>query len=341
MQAELKGLSPELAEAVGAHLMMAMQLIDDDPELAHRHAEAARRRASRLPLVREASAETAYAAGLYDEALAQYKTLRRMTGSPDVIPVMVDCLRAAGRYRDALELAREGMKEVVTPSMRLELIIVTAGVRVDMGERDEALRLLRREVESPSIRQPRLARARLLYAFADLLAQSGDRENAYRGFAQAARLDPDGTTTGALDRLDEFDGLVLDLDEDDLDDESGEPGEDDPGEEPGEDDRDDVVDDADEDTGPRETADGGEATVSGETGGRDADTAIVVGGADEIRGVGTDESHADPQDVAPAEEVGEPDEPDVVFAVVADGIEEIAPKADELAAEPGAEEAAA
>jgi hypothetical protein len=35
-------------------------LIDEDPELAYRHAEAARRRAARLPVVREAAAETAY-----------------------------------------------------------------------------------------------------------------------------------------------------------------------------------------------------------------------------------------------------------------------------------------
>jgi len=212
MRAELKSLDLETAREVGAYLMTAGQLIDTDPELAYRHAEAARRRAARLPITREATAETAYAAGLYEEALSQYKTLRRMTGSPDLIPVTVDCLRAVGKYRDALELADEGTREIEDPSMRIELLIVTAGVRVDMGQREEAMRLLRREIDKPTVRHPRLAQARLLYAYSDLLAQSGDMANARRGFAMAARLDPEGETA-ALDRLDEMDGLVLDLDE--------------------------------------------------------------------------------------------------------------------------------
>jgi len=74
------------------------------------------------------------------------------------------------------------------------------------------MRLLRREIDHPTVRHPRLAQARLLYAYSDLLAQAGDMANARRGFAMAARLDPDGTTA-ALDRLDEMDGIVLELDE--------------------------------------------------------------------------------------------------------------------------------
>jgi len=221
MKAELRGISADMAEIVGAHLMMAGQLIDEDPELAYRHAEAARRRAGRLPITREASAETAYAAGKFEEALTQYRALRRMTGSPDVIPVMVDCLRALGKYREALTLVDEGNHQITDPAMRVELVIVTAGLRVDMGERDEGMRLLRREVERPSGPQPRLAKARLLYAFADLLATAGDVQNAYRGFAQAASLDPD-QTTAALDRLDEMDGLVLEVDETEFADEDDE-----------------------------------------------------------------------------------------------------------------------
>jgi len=212
MRAELKGLSADMAEVVGAYLMMAGQLIDSDPQAAYLHAEAARRRAARLPIVREAAAETAYAAGLYEEALSQYRTLRRMTGSSDSVPVMVDCLRALGKYREALELAGQGMPEITDPAMRLELLIVTAGVRADMGQREEGMRLLRREIEYPTGRHPRVAKSRLLYAFSDLLAQAGDMENARRGFAQAASLDPEGATA-ALDRLDELDGFVFDLDE--------------------------------------------------------------------------------------------------------------------------------
>jgi len=216
MKAELKGLSAQMAEVVGAHLMMARYLIDSDPAEAYRHAEAARRRAARLPITREASAETAYAAEMYEQALAQYRALRRMSGSDDSIPVMVDCLRALGKFREGLDLAEEGMRVVQDPAMRVELFIVLAGLRVDMGQRDEGIRLLRSEIERPTVRHPRAAQARLLYAYADLLDAAGDKAGAYHAFGLAASFDPDGMTA-ALDRLDKMDGLVLDLDEDGLD----------------------------------------------------------------------------------------------------------------------------
>lgn len=212
MKAELKSLPAGIADIVAAHLWAAGELIDDDPELAYRHAEAARRRAARLPIAREASAETAYAAGLYEQALTQYRALRRMTGSDDYLPVMADSLRALGRYRDALDVVAEGERANLEPAMAVELLIVQAGIRWDMGQPDEAMRLLRTELDRPRLRHPRLAQARLLYAYADLLDQSGDRAGAYRGFSAAASLDPDQTTS-AMERLDEMDGVTFEIDE--------------------------------------------------------------------------------------------------------------------------------
>ena len=58
VRAELRSLPKDLAEIVAGHLVVAGQLVDEDPELAYAHAEAARRRAARLPIVREAAAET-------------------------------------------------------------------------------------------------------------------------------------------------------------------------------------------------------------------------------------------------------------------------------------------
>lgn len=101
VRAELRGLPQDLADIIAAHLVVAGRLIDTEPELAYAHAEAARRRAARLPIVREAAAETAYAAGHYDVALSEYRALRRMTGMADFLPVMADCERALGRPQAA------------------------------------------------------------------------------------------------------------------------------------------------------------------------------------------------------------------------------------------------
>jgi hypothetical protein len=211
IKAELKGLPLELADAVAAHLWAAGELVDTDPELAFRHAEAARRRAARLPITREASAETAYAAEKYDEALTQYKALRRITGSDDYLPVIADSYRALGKHREALATIEEGKKADLDPSMAVELLIVQAGIRDDMGQRAEALRLLRNEIERPTLRHPRVAQARLLYAHADLLSQEGDMEGARKGFLAAASLDTDANTS-ALERLDEMDGATFEID---------------------------------------------------------------------------------------------------------------------------------
>jgi hypothetical protein len=82
VRAELRSLPKELAEIVAAHLVVAGRLVDDDPG---RHMPMLRplaRRAARLPIVREAVAETAYAAGLYDVALTEFERAAMNAGLP-------------------------------------------------------------------------------------------------------------------------------------------------------------------------------------------------------------------------------------------------------------------
>ncbi len=224
VRAELKSLPKELAAIVGAHLVAAGELIEADPESAYAHAEAAKRRAARLPIAREALAETAYAAGHFDVALTEFRALRRMTGSPDYLAVLADCERALGRPDAALRLVREGEQAVKDPALLVELRIVQAGARADSGQRAEALRLLSAEIESPRGVVPKPAQARLRYAYAALLLEQGDRDAAEEWFTAAERIDPEGTD--ALDRLDELNGVVLitDFDDEETDDEETDEG---------------------------------------------------------------------------------------------------------------------
>jgi tetratricopeptide (TPR) repeat protein len=230
VRAELRGLSAERAEEVGAHLLMAGRLIDTDPVLAHAHAEAARRRAARLPITREAAAETAYAAGDYTAALAEFRALRRMRGGDEYLPAMADCERALGRHQAALKLIKEGLAANPEVPQLVELRLVEAGTRVDTDRRDEALRLLRTEIERIGARGPKLARARLRYAYADLLERAGEGDQAERWFDAVVRLDPD-QTTDAEDRLAALRGLVIEYDETEDEDESEETPDDAPAEE--------------------------------------------------------------------------------------------------------------
>ena len=206
---------------MASHLVVAGQLIEDDPELAYAHAEAARRRAARLPLVREAAAETAYASGRWDVALSEYRALRRMTGTHDYLPVMADCERALGRPANALKLAREADRLELDPALRIEMTIVESGARRDLGQGAEARRLLHQAVQAQAVR-PGLQAAvvRLRYAYAETLLEAGDQAEARRWFIAAAKLDPEQETDAAL-RVDELDGLRIDFDEAEDEEDSG------------------------------------------------------------------------------------------------------------------------
>lgn len=228
MKAELRSLPPEIADKVGLRLLAAGMMLDEDPEGAYAQAKVARRLAARLPVVRAAVAETAYAAGEYHAALTDYRALRRMSGGDEYLPVIADCERALGKPEEALRIAKEAAGARMDPATAIEMCMVEAGARADLGQEAEALRLLERKIrETQHARTLNdTSKARLRYAYADLLLGRGESDQARDWFSAAAKLDRDGVT-GADDRIAELDGLVIDFgeDEDDLDPFEGDPSE--------------------------------------------------------------------------------------------------------------------
>ncbi|MGU3643905.1 primosomal protein [Microbacterium sp. C23T] len=139
---ELKTLSKENAEEVARHLVMASQLIDEDPALAHQHALSASRRAGRIAVVRETLAITAYATGDFALALRELRTYRRISGRDDQIALMVDSERGVGRADRALEVGRAVDRATLETPVRVELAIAMSGARLDLGEPERALQEL-------------------------------------------------------------------------------------------------------------------------------------------------------------------------------------------------------
>ena len=135
-----------------------------------------------------------------------------MTGTPDYLPVMADCERALGRPHNALKLAREADRAGLDPALRIEMIIVEAGARRDLGQDHESLRILERAVDRARPESVSPAVARLRYAYATRCSRrAGSR--ARHWFASAAKLDHD--ETDAQQRTDELDGFLIDYDESD------------------------------------------------------------------------------------------------------------------------------
>jgi tetratricopeptide (TPR) repeat protein len=195
VQAQLKSLPEKLALRVARHLVAAGELIDSDPRTAYEHTLAARGRAGRLAVVREAVGEAAYAAGEYSEALAELKSARRMNGAQDYVAIMADCERALGRPDRALTLVRNLTKDKLAPPLLAELTIVEAGARRDRGEMDAALRTLENAHLLSKSREPWVARLR--YAYADTLLAAGRPQDALTWFHRTEAVDGEQATDAA------------------------------------------------------------------------------------------------------------------------------------------------
>jgi tetratricopeptide (TPR) repeat protein len=182
-QHQIKTLEEKSAVWVARHLVMAGRLIDDEPELAFQHALAASRRGGRLAAVREAVGLTAYAAGHYGEALREFRTYRRISGSNVHLPVMADCERGLGRPDRALDVVRsEEAKDLDAPG-KAELAIVAAGARTDLNQLDAAVAEL--EIPQLDINRAFSYSPRLFRAYADALSAVGREVEAVKWQKQA------------------------------------------------------------------------------------------------------------------------------------------------------------
>ncbi len=198
MRRDLRGLSKEGADWVAAHLVAAGALADEEPELAWRHARAARARGGRIGVVRETVGLVAYRAGEWAEAIGELRAARRMGGGPGHLAVMADSERALGHPERAIELSRSTEADDLDPEAATELQIVVAGARADLGQVDAALAQVERLGLDKAEAHPRLA-----YAYADLLLKAGRREEALGWFIRSANADLE-EETDAMERVAEL-----------------------------------------------------------------------------------------------------------------------------------------
>lgn len=201
IRGELSTLDRTTADTVARHLVAAGELIDEDPEAALAHAQAARGRAGRIAAVREAVAVAAYYTGDWAQALSEFRAARRMGSKSQLLPLIADCERGVGRPERAIELARGPEAAALTGDDADELRIVAAGARLDLGQVEQALTLLSSPQPDPEASGS--TAARLCYAYAEVLLALDRADEALQWFMHAATADIDGVTD-AEDRLDEL-----------------------------------------------------------------------------------------------------------------------------------------
>jgi hypothetical protein len=171
-------LPGDLADAVARRLVAAS--LEEDPALAYRHAQAARRLAARVGIVRETAGIAAYRAGQWADALTELRAARRLTGRES---------------RD------------VDQATAIELRIVESGIRRDQGLSEAAVVAL----QIPELTNGRAGTetVRLFYAYADALLDAGREDEARDWFARAAAADVNDETDAA-ERLEQLDPVTFD-----------------------------------------------------------------------------------------------------------------------------------
>jgi hypothetical protein len=214
-RAQVRNLEERSAAWVAKHLVMAGRLIEEDPELAFQHALAASRRGGRLAAVREAVGLTAYAAGHYGEALREFRTFRRISGSNVHLPVMADCERGLGRPDRALDLARTEEAASLDVAGTVELAMVVSGARADLGQLDAAVAAL--EIPQLDLHRAFSYSPRLFRAYADALDAAGRSGESGKWRRQADVADR------ALGIVDDTEPGIIDLGDDDEPDSSSVP----------------------------------------------------------------------------------------------------------------------
>ncbi|MGY2084707.1 tetratricopeptide repeat protein [Blastococcus sp. SYSU DS0539] len=222
IRAALRGLDPRNSAVVAGHLVVAGTLVDEDPQTALAHARAARDRASRLAVVREAVGVAAYHAGDFAEAAREIRAYRRMSGDQGYRAVLADCERALGRPEVAIRLVNEALTEDVDSAETVELRLVEAGARRDLGEEAAARLVLEAALggrpDPTDLRVGDEGRLRLAAAYADLLDAQGETARAEEWLGAVAEIDPELAGADLGVEFSELDDEELD---EELDDELG------------------------------------------------------------------------------------------------------------------------
>ncbi|WP_236835363.1 M48 family metallopeptidase [Blastococcus sp. KM273129] len=148
-----------------------------------------------MAVVREAVGVAAYHAGDYAEAAREIRAYRRMSGDQGYRAVLADCERALGRPEVAIRLVNEALADVADEEETVELRLVEAGARQDLGEGAAARLVLERALggrPDPSRLGPDdPGQLRLAAAYAELLRTQGEDERATQWLEVLAAIDPE------------------------------------------------------------------------------------------------------------------------------------------------------
>lgn len=187
---ELRSLPTGLTITVAQHLVMTQRYLEINPEFALVHAKHAKELAGRFPAVREIVGVTFYVNGLWQEALNDFRAVKRMANADHLVAMMADCERGLGRPEKAIAFLAEHRS--LSGVDRIEAAIVEAGARSDLAQYEAALLALK----IPALAgypADQTAYARLCFSYAEILRKLNREDEAQVWFKKADKADPAAT----------------------------------------------------------------------------------------------------------------------------------------------------
>lgn len=138
--------------------------------------------------IRELLGLAFYRQGRWNAAATELEEFRRLAGSTEQHPVLMDAYRAQKKWADVDELWAELRDVSPSAALVVEGRVVVAGALADQGEMAEAIRTLERKWSRP--KRPKEHHLSRAYALADLYERSGDTPRARDLFGWIASVAP-------------------------------------------------------------------------------------------------------------------------------------------------------
>ncbi len=128
-----------------------------------------------------------YRLGKWEDAIESLETFRRLSGTAEQNPVLMDCHRALNQWADVEFLWKELGELSPSGELVSEGRIVMAGAQADQGFIDSGIRTLEKGWKVP--KEPMEHHLRRAYALADLLERDGKLPKSRKLFAWIAQKD--------------------------------------------------------------------------------------------------------------------------------------------------------
>jgi tetratricopeptide (TPR) repeat protein len=190
-------VADELADAVGQQraprlteqLARASEALDRERfDEARRIASAIAKEAPDVAAVQEVIGLASYRLGRYKQAAAALKRADELHSDPSLWPVLADCQRALGRWREVDRIWLRIREASPAHEVLAEGRIVAASALADQGDLRGALAMMNATKPPKRVREHHL---REWYVIGDLYDRVGDPISARRSFQAVADQDPD------------------------------------------------------------------------------------------------------------------------------------------------------